>query len=209
MAHDGTPPGDVAGYYAAKLKAHGATPQGVDWNGEHSHAVRHHQFLRLIGDARDASLIDLGCGFGDFYRFLRAHEFSGHYAGYDIAPEMIAQARALHGEGPRCRWEVSGVPEAPADFAIASGVFNVKGEVDDAAWAGYVRDTIVLLARCSRRGFAFNVLSLSSDPERRRATLFYADPVATLQACLNDYGRQVALLQDYGLYEFTIIVRHP
>jgi hypothetical protein len=29
-----------------------------------------------------------------------------------------------------------------------------------------------------------------------------------LSYCLCRYGRSVALLQDYGLYEFTMIVRH-
>jgi hypothetical protein len=28
-----------------------------------------------------------------------------------------------------------------------------------------------------------------------------------LSHCLRRYGRSVALLQDYGLYEFTVIVR--
>jgi hypothetical protein len=53
------------------------------------------------------------------------------------------------------------------------------------------------------------VLSLSSDPERRRPTLYYADPAEMLAYCLSRYGRSVALLQDYGLYEFTVMVRHP
>ena len=35
----------------------------------------------------------------------------------------------------------------------------------------YVHDIIDILARAGRRGFAFNVLSLSSDPERRRPDL--------------------------------------
>jgi hypothetical protein len=37
----------------------------------------------------------------------------------------------------------------------------------------------------------------------------YADPVKMFDACLSRCGRSVALLQDYGLYEFTLIVRHP
>jgi hypothetical protein len=29
-----------------------------------------------------------------------------------------------------------------------------------------------------------------------------------LAHCLSRYGRSVALMQDYGLYEFTVMVRH-
>ena len=70
-----------------------------------------------------------------------------------------------------------------------------------------IHQTIDVLARAGRRGFAFNLLSLSSDPERRRPNLYYADPAEMLSHCLARYGRSVALLQDYGLYEFTVIVR--
>lgn len=198
---------DVARYYAAKLSAHGATPNGVDWNSAASHELRHRQFLRLLDDAPDASVLDLGCGYGDFFRFLREAGHCGAFVGYDIAPEMIAKARELHGEAADRRWRVGDKPVETLDFAVASGIFNVKGAVADACWARYVNATIDLLARAGRRGFAFNLLSLASDPERRRADLYYADAGAVLSHCLAQFGRHVALLHDYGLFEFTVIVR--
>jgi SAM-dependent methyltransferase len=197
----------VATYYASKLELHGSTPQGVDWNGEASHELRHQQFLRLLAGSPDASVLDLGCGYGDFLRFLREQRHRGVFIGYDVAPSMIEKARALHGEGTDRQWRVGAHPDDVADFAIASGIFNVKGEVPDGSWTPYVHETIDVLARAGRRGFAFNLLSLSSDPERRRANLYYADAAGMLSHCLARYGRSVALLQDYGLYEFTVVVR--
>jgi SAM-dependent methyltransferase len=199
--------GEVAAYYSSKLELHGPTSQGVDWNGAISHDLRHRQFLRLLDGDRDASVFDLGCGFGDFFRFLREEGYRGHFVGYDVAPKMIAEASRLHGEAD-CHWRVGAEPSETADFAIASGIFNVKGEVPIETWVRYVHDTIDILGRAGRRGFAFNVLSLSSDPERRVANLYYADASEMLSYCLRRFGRSVALLQDYGLYEFTMIVRH-
>ncbi len=198
----------VAAYYAAKLQTHGATSEGVDWKGPSSHALRHSQFLRLLAENFQSSIIDLGCGFGDFLRFVREAGYRGRFIGYDVAPTMIEKARELYGEGEDCQWHLGAEPEELADFAIASGIFNVKGQISDTAWSEYVYRTIDLLARAGRRGFAFNVLSLSSDPDRRRPDLYYADPTGMLAYCLARYGRSVALLQDYGLYEFTLIVRH-
>jgi SAM-dependent methyltransferase len=199
---------EVATYYASKLAAHGPTPQGVDWNGTDSHERRHRQFLRLLDGAANASIIDLGCGFGDFLRFLRAAGYRGRFTGYDIAPGMIEKARELHGESEDRQWRIGAEPADTADFAIASGIFNVKGDIPDEAWIAYVHQTIELLAAAGRQGFAFNVLSTSSDPDRRRPNLYYADPSAMLTHCLSRYGRSIALLQDYGLYEFTVLVRH-
>ncbi|MDB5378544.1 MAG: class SAM-dependent methyltransferase [Rubritepida sp.] len=198
----------VGRYYAGRLAEHGPGPRGVDWNGEESQHLRHAQFLRLIEADPAASILDLGCGYGDFLAFLRSRGHAGAYAGWDVAPEMIAAARDLHGEGTDRAWHAGAVPDTACDYAIASGVLNVKGEVAEADWAAYADGVIDVLARSGRRGFGFNVLSLSSDPEKRQPHLFYADPARTLRYCLDRYGRHVALLQDYGLWEFTLLVRH-
>jgi hypothetical protein len=40
-----------------------------------------------------------------------------------------------------------------------------------------------------------------------RPDLYYADPRAIFDHCKRTFSRWVALLHDYGLYEFTILVR--
>jgi SAM-dependent methyltransferase len=198
----------IAAYYTSKLEAYGSTAQGVDWNGIHSHETRHRQFLRLLDGSPNASVLDLGCGFGDFFRFLRASGHQGRFIGYDITPSMIERARDLHGESEDREWQIGATPTEAADFAIASGIFNVKDDVAIETWKSYVLQTIETLANAGRLGFAFNALSTSSDPDRRRSNLYYADPADMLAYCLSKYGRSVTLLQDYGLYEFTMVVRH-
>src|SRR5262249_16992940 len=131
----------AAAYYASTLAQHGATSQGVDWKGPESHQLRHAQFLRLLAEDREASVLDLGCGFGDFLRFLRAAGYRGRYVGCDIAPSMIAKARELFGEGADRQWHLGAPPEQAADFAVASGIFNVKGDIPDNDWRSYVHDT--------------------------------------------------------------------
>jgi SAM-dependent methyltransferase len=200
---------NIARYYAGKLAEHGANARGVDWNGEESQSLRHRQFLRLFENERHVSILDLGCGYGDFLRFLREQGHYGPYIGYDLAPEMIDISQRIHGEANDRRWRVGAAPDEKADYAIASGVLNVKGDFSNADWAVYVNETIGLLSRIGVRGFAFNVLTLSSDPTLRKPNLYYADPVQMLSYCLTSFGRSVAILQDYGLWEFTVLVRNP
>ena len=40
-----------------------------------------------------------------------------------------------------------------------------------------------------------------------RPDLYYADPCFLFDYCQRRYSRWVAVLHDYGLYEFTIVVR--
>jgi SAM-dependent methyltransferase len=198
----------VSAYYEAALHQFGPTARGVDWKDEATHRMRHFQFLRLVAHDPDASVLDLGCGYGDFLTVLREAGHRGLYLGCDVAPGMIEAAKALHGAGPDRRWHLGATPPEACDYAIASGILNVRRGADPEEWAVYVTDTIDLLATNSRLGFGVNMLTLSSDPDRRRPDLFYADPIALLAHCVRVYGRQVALLQDYGLWEFTLLVHH-
>lgn len=197
----------VAAYYDAALARHGPTARGVDWKDDSSHLLRHRQFLRLVADDPDASVLDLGCGYGDFLTVLRAAGHRGRYLGCDLAPGMVATARELHGEGSDHGWLVGAQPPEACDYAIASGLLNVRRGAEPAAWDAYIESIIATLARYGRRGFGFNMLSLSSDPEKRRPDLHYGSPTGMLELCLTRFGRHIALLQDYGLWEFTVLVR--
>jgi hypothetical protein len=119
---------------------------------------------------------------------------------------MTAYARRQYG-GPLVSF-VGRVEELePADYTVASGIFNVKLDVDPEAWRDYVLETVAVIAGLSRRGFAFNMLTSYSDPERMRPDLYYGDPTFFFDHVKRGYARNVALLHDYGLYEFTIIAR--
>ena len=39
------------------------------------------------------SVLDIGCGFADFYHFLRSRGFNGQYLGVDIVPEFVSLAK--------------------------------------------------------------------------------------------------------------------
>lgn len=198
---------DVARYFAAKVRAHGATPQGVDWNSEAAQRVRFEQLLRVVDPSQPFSLNDYGCGWGALLDLLRERGWPVDYRGYDVAAEMIEAARARHGEGPGRRFVHDVAALEPADYSVASGVFNIRVGRSDAEWRAHLEATLDELRGLSRRGFAFNALTSYSDPERMRADLYYADPCALFDLCKRRYSRQVALLHDYGIWDFTVLVR--
>ncbi|MCP3054983.1 class I SAM-dependent methyltransferase [Aurantimonas marianensis] len=197
----------IAHYYAGKLAAHGERAQGVDWNGETSQALRFGQLLKVVDTEAAFSLNDLGCGYGALRDQLSESCPRCDYAGYDIAPEMVAAARNRFAGMPATRFEVAAVPDRIADFTVASGIFNVRLDRTNEAWTRYVETTLEHMDRTSARGFAFNCLTSYSDENRKRPDLYYCDPGTAFDWCRSRYSRNVALLHDYDLYEFTIIVR--
>jgi SAM-dependent methyltransferase len=194
-------------YYEARVQAHGATPAGVDWNSRESQELRFRQLERLWEGDPDASLLDYGCGYGALAGWARARGHRGAYRGFDVSAGMVEAARATMESLDGCRVVSAPRDLEPCDYAVASGVLNVKQDVDDQAWQAYVLDTVADLARLGTRGFAFNALTSYSDPEKMRGDLYYADPMALFDHCKRTYSRLVSVLHDYPLYEFTIIVR--
>lgn len=197
----------TASYYSAKLEAHGPTAQGVDWNSPDSQALRFAQLLQVCNTQEPLTLNDYGCGYGALVAFMHEQGLHVDYCGFDIAPAMIARATALYGRQDAVRF-VGAESDLPvADYTVASGVFNVKQDTPDTAWEAYVLHTIERLNALSTRGFAFNVLTSYADPERKRPDLYYADPLRLFDYCKRHFSPRVALLHDYPLYEFTILVR--
>jgi hypothetical protein len=86
-----------------------------------------------------------------------------------------------------------------------SGTFNVRFEATDEEWGAFVADKLAEIDRHSRHGFAFNLLSTYVD--WKQPTLYYADPLHWFDHCKRNFSKQVALLHDYPLYEWTILVR--
>jgi SAM-dependent methyltransferase len=197
----------VASYYSAKLLAHGETAQGVDWKSEESQQLRFEQLLRLLGAERSFSILDFGCGWGALFERLLRDGHAPRYFGFDVSAAMVERARSRLGADPRAAFTADAAELGPVDYVLASGIFNVKLQVLEDDWRAYVVQVLDQMNRLATRGFAFNALSLYSDPEKRRPDLHYADPRALFDHCKRHYSPRVALLHDYPLWEFTILVR--
>lgn len=198
---------DVAAYYSAKLAEHGETARGVDWNGEESQVLRFAQLCRVIDRPQGFSITDMGCGYGALLDYLQTRYTDFSYYGCDVSEVMIEAAGKRHASRKNARFFAGAEAPQVADFALASGIFNVCLDADKSDWQAYIEATLEKLDAGCTRGFAFNCLTLYSDAEKMRDTLYYADPLALFDLCKRRYSPHVALLHDYGLYEFTMLVR--
>lgn len=199
--------GQISRYYTEKLLAHGASAQGVDWNGAESQRLRFDQLVRVCGPEPDFQLNDIGCGYGAFFDYLWSLGRKCDYLGVDISQAMIEKAGPLHAGQPRCRFLAGQRADRQADYTVASGIFNVRLSAGNREWHEHLVKTLDEMDAASRRGFAFNCLTKYSDAQHMQDYLFYADPCELFDRCKTRYSRNVALLHDYGLYEFTILVR--
>jgi len=194
-------------HYADKFATHGDTPKGVDWNGSESQQLHFDQLWKLLPPGGAFSINDFGCGYGALVNPLLERFPQARYHGIDLNAAMIDTARQRHGSRPGVTFEVADQPSTSADFGVASGVFTLRLGRSDTQCAADMHLAIDALAATSLSGFAFNCLTSYSDVERMRAELYYPDPCAVFDHCKRRHARNVALLHDYGLHAFTILVR--
>jgi SAM-dependent methyltransferase len=83
--------------------------------------------LELADSLEGATILDVGCGVGDFWAYLTAQGVRCDYLGVDVSSAMIERASAKF---PDARFEVRDVlewdPGRRFDYVIAIGIHNVR-----------------------------------------------------------------------------------
>lgn len=196
-------------FFSERLVQFGATPRGVDYNGVEAQVLRFEQLVKVIDPSKPFSVIDYGSGYGAMFDFLHGKGWDFEYHGIDLVEKMVLAGREAHQGHPNAHFTTNEKDLPVADYLTAGSIFNLKLEETHAAWQGFVVRTLSRMNELCSKGFAFNMLTKYSDEDRmvQRPDLFYGDPLFFFDFCKRTFSRNVALLHDYGLYDFTILVR--
>ncbi len=203
---------EIKSYFNKKIKEHGPNPEGLGWNGVDAQKIRLEQIIKVIPPSIQSNFTinHLGCGYGFLYEELLANNFFHFkYRGYDISEEMIKAAKVnntRHKDLDFLLIEDSS-EMLLSDFTVSSGIFNVKMNFSDEKWYSYIIQTLKNMNKKSEHGFSFNMLTSYSDKEYMRDDLYYGDSCHFFDFCKKNFSKNVSLLHDYNLYDFTIIVR--
>lgn len=196
-------------YFTDKIETYGAVPEGVDYNGCEAQEIRFEQLTKVIDPSTAFSIIDYGCGYGAMFNFLLKKNWQFTYYGFDMIEKMAAAGKEAHQGFANAHFYHSENDLAVADYLTAGSIFNNKFEANHDEWQDMVLATLQRMNRLCHNGFSFNMLTKYSDEERmsQRPDLFFGDPLYFFDHCKRNFSRDVALLHDYVLYDFTILVR--
>ncbi|MCJ7625270.1 MAG: class I SAM-dependent methyltransferase [Anaerolineaceae bacterium] len=198
----------IQDYFKSKLETHGATAQGADWNSRNAQETRFEQLIKVIDPFVVFSILDFGCGYGALadYLLTKGYQFENFY-GYDVLESMVQEAYRLHPDRDKFLFSTHFDEFPPVDYGIASGVFNIRLDFSYQEWTEYVLKCLNQMDQLTAKGFSANFLTKYSDPDRMDSKLYYADPCFLFDYCKIHFSKNVALLHDYKLYDFTILVR--
>ncbi|MGC2776452.1 MAG: class I SAM-dependent methyltransferase [Bradyrhizobium sp.] len=202
---------DVDAYYTSRVVRHGATPRGVDWSCEATQGLRFVQLLKLCDFSAPFSLNDVGCGYGALVPFLAARFPSCEidYLGIDLSRAMIGRARRRF-FGPQRRFVIAAECPRTADYSVASGVMNVNVGYPRPAWEDFVKAMLQRMFATSRRGFSVNFMqSGDTEPDGDPAAtrLYRTTPDVWAAYCKREFAAAVDVIGNYGMKEFTLLVR--
>jgi cyclopropane fatty-acyl-phospholipid synthase-like methyltransferase len=207
MDHDKTME-SVRNYFDGALKNHGATARGADWNSEGSQGARFDQLMKVIEEKKGFTLLDYGGGYGALIEHLLSRDYAfEHYYGFDILESMVIEGTKQHANMKNVSFTSSLADVPEVDYSIASGVFNFRAQTSFEEWTKFTIECLETINQKSRKGFSSNFLTKYSDADHMRPDLYYADPGYLFDYCKTHFSKNVALLHDYKLYDFTIIVR--
>jgi SAM-dependent methyltransferase len=186
-------------FFTNLLHEHTSGPEALNWGSRHSQELRF-QILAEIGISKGASLLDVGCGLGDFHAWQKNQGLELKYFGVDITPAMVAAAQKRFADA---HFQVADLLEKQVgvfDYVIASGIFYLRQNDPQR----YLENVVEKLFKNCRVGIAFN--SLSNWSHRQDSGEFYADPLRTVDFC-RSLSPFVTLRHDYHLGDFTIYIR--
>ena len=199
----------VEAYYSARVAKHGATPLGVDWSCQATQNMRFVQLLKLCDFSAPFSLNDIGCGYGALCAFLamRHGESAIDYLGVDLSRAMISRARRRF-RGPDRRFVVGKTSPRVADYSVASGIMNVHVGYSRSVWQDFIAIMLGDIRRTSHRGFAVNFVAETAIlTDSQAAMLYRTGPEPWVRYCEQELGCAVKVLDNYGMREFTLLVR--
>ena len=201
--------GQVAHYYSKKVLTHGATPLGVDWSCLPTQEMRFVQLLKICEFDGPVTLNDIGCGYGALLALIgkRHRRKTIDYLGVDLSAEMIAHARKRWKRRALTAFQVGSNGFRPADYAVASGVFNVKLSQSVDLWEQMIAQTLSDMHATSKRGFAVNFLAPMPPSAEHIPELYRVPPDVWRSYCEQTLGANVELVEGYGLREYTLLVR--
>ncbi|HEX8723391.1 MAG TPA: methyltransferase domain-containing protein [Pyrinomonadaceae bacterium] len=186
--------------YTSRYRRFGYDPLTLGWGKGGRQEIR---FAALLGMAPEprGRVLDVGCGFGDLYGYLRKVGWEGDYVGLDIVPKLLEVAREQYpGIDVRaCDILEEGASPGEFDYVVASGVFNARlhGESNETYIGAMLRRMLGL----ARVGVAADFLSTHVD--FRHEDAHHSDPAALLGLAMK-LTRRAAVRHDYLPFEFCV-----
>jgi SAM-dependent methyltransferase len=190
-------------YYKSLFNKHGYSPDALGWH-KGNQFLRFHQ-LTSQWNLNNSSILDVGCGFGDFNKFLATNKIkNSSYLGIDISEEFITEAKKQYNKdninfikGDFLTTEIN----TKIDFSIASGTFNYK--IEGINCYDYLYENMKKMFESSNKAIAIDFLTDRVDYFHEHN--FNYNPISILEMAYS-LSKRVILNNSFFPFEYAVII---
>ncbi len=189
--------------YRSRYQKYGYSPKTLRWD-KGKQDLRF-SVLTSQYNVQGKKILDIGCGFGDLNAYLGAKGYDYIYCGIDMVEDLLNEGKKIY---PGRKFLLGDFLEyefqETFDYAIASGIFNMKfTDEDKLGNYEFIEKSIAKALSLVKDGIAFDFLSDKVDYQYEHT--FHSSPVKILDFAYQ-HSRNVMLRNDYMPFEFSLFV---
>ena len=181
-------------FYSSAIEKFGITARGLNWSSKKNQLIRFEKILeQLPKDLSELTLIDAGCGFGDFYNYLlKKKRAPKEYIGIDSLLDMYSIASNNTAQNI-IQADICKDKLPVGDYYICSGALNnlTKFETHQFIFNCY---------KSSRIAFIFNALCANKDSK----TYNYMDKEQIKKISNEINVKKLHFQDDYLINDITV-----
>lgn len=188
--------------YSDRYKIHGHSIGTLGWGSKEQQQYRFSVSSSLIPDFKGKEILDIGCGFGDYFSFLDENglEFQ-KYIGVDINEDLIFEAtkniknsKASFIVKNLLTDDISDFPKVDIAFMVGVLNFNFKDKISNLDYTkNFLRKAFSLV----RESLVFDFISTEvNENYPKEDFIYYHNPAEVLNFCL-ELSPFVSMLHDY------------
>jgi len=187
--------------YDKAVKKYGNNSSAVLWNDQQTQYIRFKEIIKHIDLDDNISILDIGCGNAELFKFLNFNGFRGTYTGFDINDNLLNQARDNYPNIDVQNIDILNTNNIKQyDYVVLSGLFN-SDYGQDIDW---VFKMIEKMYELSKKKIIFNAtttyVSFKSDGH------FYIDPKDILDYSINNISSDISLIHGKLPYNYTVCI---
>ena len=191
----------IKNIYRKLYRKYGDSPISVKARDKKQQYSRFKNLLRCCEISKNDTILDLGCGTGEFYEFVKKFKIS-KYCGIDFLDEFIIVGKKKYKNIKKVKFkkldfEAKQIPKN-YDWIFLSGSFNDKKKNSKQM----MFKTLKKMYLACKKGIVFNSLSKHVDYEDSK--LFYSSPEDVLKFSTKNLSKFYVLRSDYRLKKNTI-----
>ncbi|MGE5613346.1 MAG: class I SAM-dependent methyltransferase [Bacillota bacterium] len=193
----------IKSYYEGNM-AKGLPEYGIlGWESEEAQRTRFDILLSRVS-LEGKKLLDVGCGMGNLYEYIKSKGINLKYTGVDILAKMIEKARAKRLDAEFINVDIfknNIFAEKSFDVIYASGIFNL----DLGNNREFLADALELFFRLARETVVFNLLDVASPNREDRYFYFHPDEVAEILEKFSGFLERTEFVVSYLDNDFTVV----